>query len=190
MPELNDVLERCTADDAEAWSLLRGAVHRVAGRALRPFVSLSRDDRIDIEAATMTRLVEAVRRGDIRGRSDGEIAAYIGQALRNRALDVGQSAWIRRRDGQPLVDVPARAPDPERAAIERQELERVRAEIATWPSEDQLLFHLKLVGTSATGIAAALRRLFDETVDPATVDTRYFRLRARLRRSLRHEGRP
>jgi DNA-directed RNA polymerase specialized sigma24 family protein len=181
------LLRRCATEEADAWAELGALVRRVAGRALRPFPGLTPAERQDVEAGALERLVEAIRAGEIRGTSDGEIAGYIAQVLRRRALDLLSAASRARRAGGVPPDLAAPDPDPERQAAMREAIAAVRGEMATWSPQDQLLFLLKLHGTSAGGIRTGLARVFGHAVEAGTVDTRYFRLRAKLVRALKED---
>jgi DNA-directed RNA polymerase specialized sigma24 family protein len=191
--ELSALLERCRADEATAWERFAVWV-RERGRAVyRGVHRLTDADRDDAVAETLTSLVSAVRRGEIRGASNAEIDAYICTALRRRALNVLRG--LARRP-----EVPREAPEsgtgpmpgsPRDAAdggssqdvqaIAAEQLGRAEKLLLSWPAGDRYLFIAKLNGVSSRVIQETLEQPpFRCFTSIATVDTRFHRLRRRL----------
>jgi DNA-directed RNA polymerase specialized sigma24 family protein len=191
--ELSALVERCRADEAAAWDRFAVWV-RERGRAIyRGVHGLSDADRDDAAAETLTRLVSAVRRGEIRGTSNAEIDAYVCTALRRRGLNVlrglarrpdaardlpeerGAGATASRRDA---VDGGL---SQDAHAIAAEQLGRAEKLLLSWPADDRYLFIAKLNGVSSRVIQETLEQPpFRCFVAIATVDTRFQRLRRRV----------
>ena len=178
---LHALVLRGQAGEAAAWEALEGHVRRLVGRVLgRGFRSLGAADRNDVVGVVLQRLVPAVRAGRITGTSDAEVEAYLRAMLRNGALDLLD--WRRVRGEEPLPEeLPEAAASPERVAILRQCVARIRALMLAWPPEDRLLLLMKLEGAPATEIRQVLARLYGVHLARPTIDVRVYRLRRKLR---------
>jgi DNA-directed RNA polymerase specialized sigma24 family protein len=152
----------------------------MARSVLGAFRTLSGAQREDLAADVMQRLLEAVREGRIAAASDGEVAGYIRQALRNAARDLLERLRVRGETDEPSGGLPGPGADPERMAIALQGLARIRAAMDAWPLVDRLLFLMKLEGAPAADVRAALASGLGVHIDGRTVDTRFFRLRRKL----------
>jgi DNA-directed RNA polymerase specialized sigma24 family protein len=190
--ELRALLEDCRAEEPIAWEDFTTWAKARAHTALRGFEKLNGADREDVVAETLKNLVPAVRRGEIRGTSDGEIDAYVCRAMRNRALNLLRERARRRAAGELPNDglwddaalepeAPYESPTPDVRAHIAEQLETIEKALLSWSAEDRYLFLAKLQGVSARTIQETLRRPpFRLFAAIATVDTRFHRLRRRL----------
>lgn len=176
------MLDRCEAEAPEAWEAFDRWARQTARRALARFADLSGAEREDVTATVVERLVSVVRDGAIHGTTDGEIAAYVRQAARRAALDALRLRGRVHDDvGDDLADP---GPGASRLALARARLRAVEAALQTWTAEERYVLLAKLDGRASREIQAELARLFDVRLDARTVDTRYHRLRERLREAL------
>ena len=190
--ELQALLEGCRAEEPIAWEDFTTWAKARAHTALRSFEKLNGADREDVVAETLKNLVPAIRRGEIRGTSDGEIDAYVCKAMRNRALNVLRERARRRAAGESPNegqwddfgverDAPHESPIQDVQTSIVQQLEMAEKILLSWSAEDRYLFLAKLQGVSAETIQATLRRPpFKLFMATATVDTRFHRLRKHL----------
>jgi len=193
--ELRILLQRCRAEDSIAWEHLAAWVRARSRAVLGGVQKLSDADREDAVADTLKSLVTAIRRDEIRGASNAEIDAYVGTAIRNRALNVLRgrarrrevSAWAAEApDSHPPEspvgdEAPDEAPRQDTQVIAAEQLVRAEKLLLSWPPEDRYLFIAKLNGASATVIKQTLERPpFDHFTAVTTVDTRFHRLRKRM----------
>jgi DNA-directed RNA polymerase specialized sigma24 family protein len=193
--DLHALLRRCRAEDAMAWEHFAAWVERRGRIVLRGMGGLGEADRQDAVAEALKNLVVAVRSGDIRGVSNGEIAAYVCTAIRHRALNLLRDRMRRRAIGDGAMapsrrdaveeaargEAPDDAPAQDVRTILAERLDRVEKLLLSWPAVDRYVFLAKLNGVSAKVIQATLARppFLAHTV-ATTVDTRFHRLRKRL----------
>jgi len=191
--ELQDLLQRCRAEDAIAWAEFLAWVKRRARAVLSVYSKLGRTDREDVVADTLKSLVPVIRRGEIRGVSNSEIDTYVCRAIRNRALNL-----LRGHDRRRLAGESSAASVAETGAIDwheapddglsqdvqiviAEQLERAEKVLMCWSAADRYLFTARLNGVASKVIRDTLRQppfgLFTEL---ATIDTRFYRLRRRL----------
>jgi DNA-directed RNA polymerase specialized sigma24 family protein len=183
-PAWRALVDACRQDRQGSWEEFVDAFTALAQRRLRRhFHGLTPTDRADLISATLERLVEVVRNGQIRGASDAEVGAYVARAVRNQALD-----FVERRGAEaPLDEAGQRGHDG--GAYQRALVQRIMDIVGSWPPADRLVFVQKWYGVPSDRIRRELEASpYAEFIDTATVDTRYLRLRARLRARL--EGRP
>jgi len=176
--DLVELLARCRRDEADAWEELPVWVRSVSRRALAGFRSFTAADREDVLAGAMERLIPVIRKGGIRATKNGEVFNYVQQTIRRVALNVVRSTRSPELFDDHEVGV---IPDQERVALVRA----ARRLIETWPPEEQFIFLQKAYGVSAACIKAELEQApYTAFMAVETVDTRYHRLRTRLREQL------
>ena len=150
-------------------------------RLRRQFQRFGPSDRADLASATLERLMIAVRGGHIRGTTDGEVGAYIARAVRNQALDL----ISRRRIEVPIDDAHQYDEPREGHAYHRLLVQKITEIVSAWSPTERFLFVQKSHGVSSEWIKQQLEHSpYCEFIDVATVDTRYHRLRIRLRSRL------
>jgi DNA-directed RNA polymerase specialized sigma24 family protein len=180
-PPWRSLVDRCRDGDEGAWEEFVVSFRALAQRRLRQFHGLGPSDRADLASATLERLVVAVRGGHIRGGTDAEVSAYITRAVRNQALDL----ISRRRPETPLDDGDRHDWAKEGQAYERALMQEVTDIVSSWSPTERFLFVQKSHGVSSERIKQELEHgPYAEFIDVATVDTRYHRLRTRLRSRL------
>src|SRR5262245_35307647 len=181
VPAWRALVDRCRDGDERAWAEFHTAFNALAHRRLRRhFHQLGPNDRADLAAATLERLIVAVRGGHIRGVTDLEVGAYISRALRNQALDL-----VSRRHPEVHIEGLTAQPAQDGGAFQRVLISQIMAIVASWSPSDRLVFLQKSHGVRSERIKAELEQSpYSEFIDVATVDTRYLRLRSRLRSQL------
>lgn len=181
-PSWRALVDRCRAGDEGAWEDFFDSFTRFAHRRLRrQFQSLSLNDRMDLASATLERLVEIVRGGRIRGETDVEVGAYLGRALRNQALDL----ISRRRPEMSLDDGGRDLPVSDGAGYHRVLMHKVMEIVQSWTPAERFIFLQKWHGVPSERVKADVEREpYREFIEIATIDTRYLRLKARLRSQL------
>jgi DNA-directed RNA polymerase specialized sigma24 family protein len=160
----------------------------LAGRVLRHvFPRMTSADRADIASTALERVLMALKNHRINGRSDGELRAYMSNAVKNAGLDLVtrqrtvEAGWPSEESVLP----PDGSASPERVAIARTLQEDVERVLSEWSDVDRHIFIQKLQGVSAAQIRADLGRPpFRLWLEVATIDTRYWRLRQLLIRKL------
>jgi len=194
---LYDLLQRCSAEEADAWEDFAARIKTRGRTVLGVFEKLRWADRDDVIASVLQSLAAAVRRGKIRGRSNAEIDAYVCRSLRNQALNFLRGHSRRRRAGESPIDELVSAdeafdsvaddhPSQEAMAIVAEQLARADKLLQSWAPEDRYLFLAKLSGVPAQVVQETLRRQpFRTYLALATIDTRYHRLREQMIRQVR-----
>jgi DNA-directed RNA polymerase specialized sigma24 family protein len=193
--ELATLLQGCRSEEPIAWESFTAWARSRARVVLRSFDRLNGADRDDVVADALKNLVPAIRRGEIRGTSDGEIDAYVCRTMRNRALNLlrgrgrslaaGESREALWDDQDIVREAPSETPAQDAQAIMAQRLEMIERALMSWTAEDRYLFLAKLHGVSAQSIQEALRRPpFKQFTATATIDTRFHRLRKRLMKEI------
>ena len=193
--DLAVLLQGCRSEEPIAWESFTAWARARARVVLRSFETLNGADRDDVVAEALKNLVPAIRRGEIRGTSDGEIDAYVCRTMRNRALNLLRGRGRRLAAGEsreaPLDDLdvigeaPSESPAQDAQAIMGQRLEVIERALTSWAAEDRYLFLAKLPGVSAQSISEALRHPpFKQFTATATIDTRFHRLRKRLMKEI------
>jgi DNA-directed RNA polymerase specialized sigma24 family protein len=178
-PAWRALVDRCRSGDDPAWEVFLAAFNALAQRRLRRhFPHLGPSDRADVVSAALERLIVAVRSGQIRGRTDAEVGAYVGRALRNHALDfIG-----RRRPESSFDEAIHHQTAQEGGAYQRALVQKIMEIVGSWPAAERFVFVQKWHGVPSERIKQELEQSpYSEFVDVATVDTRYLRLRGRLR---------
>jgi RNA polymerase sigma factor (sigma-70 family) len=146
----------------------------------------------DVEAAvqeTMLRALRSVGSYSGEGSFAGWLVAiavnYCRDRLRRRRLVPFTSLEVHGDDEKGLLAVvPSDEPSPERVAMARQAIARMRRELSRLPDRQQEVFTLRfLVGLELAGIAEAL------AVDVGTVKTHLHRAVRRVRAAV-EEARP
>jgi len=161
-----------------AWEQVLAWLRVRARSVLGGFQTLNDADREDVISHVGHRLIEAIRRREIRGTTDAEIESYVRTTLKNRALNVVRHRATRGQEEPVPEDLHDNAPSPSEQAVIAQALERARDAIMKWPPEDRYLFIAKLEGVSSARIKATLEQPpYRQFVAITTVDTRYLRLR-------------
>jgi DNA-directed RNA polymerase specialized sigma24 family protein len=183
-PAWRALVDRCRDGDDRAWeeflTLFQAFAHR---RLRRQFQGLGPADRADLASATLERLVAAVRAGQIRGTTDVEVGAYIGRAVRNQALDL---ISLRRRE-MPLDDGDGYEQAHDGQAYQHALMQKVTDIVSAWPPIERFVFVQKSQGVASERIKQELERSpYFEFIDVATVDSRYHRLRSRLKSLLEY----
>jgi DNA-directed RNA polymerase specialized sigma24 family protein len=183
-PAWRALVDRCRAGDDRAWEEFLTVFQAFAHRRLRrQFQGLGPADRADLASATLERLMVAVRTGQIRGTTDAEVGAYIGRAVRNQALDL---ISLRRRE-MPLDDGDGYDQAHDGQAYQRALVQKVTDIVNAWPPAERFVFVQKSQGVASERIKQELeRRPYSEFIDVATVDSRYHRLRSRLKSLLEY----
>ncbi len=181
---LDDLLQRCRAEGAEAWEEFAERVRARGRTVLAAFEKLRWADREDIIADALKNLMTAVRDVKVRGRSNAEIDAYVCRSLRNQALNFLRGHGRRRSAGESTLEpadgetelcdaVADDHPSQEEMTIFADRLARADKLLQSWPPEDRYLFLAKLSGVQAQVIRDMLRRPpFTKYVALATIDTR------------------
>jgi DNA-directed RNA polymerase specialized sigma24 family protein len=181
-PAWRVLIDRCRDGEEQAWKEFFTAFQAFAQRRLRrQFPALGLSDRADLIAATLERLMIAVRADRIHGTTDAEVGAYIARAVRHRALDL-----IDRRRPEAQLEEGARhdGVNDERG-YQRALVQKVTDIVSAWSPTEQYLFIQKSHGVPSERIKRELEQHpYSEFIDVATVDTRYHRLRSRLRSRL------
>jgi DNA-directed RNA polymerase specialized sigma24 family protein len=190
--ELHDLLRRCRAGEVMAWEQLAAWVKGRGRAVLAGVQKLNGPDREDVVADTLNSLWLVIRRGEIRGVSNGEIDAYVCRAIRNKALNVLR-AQVRRHQAGELApsaspaspgespEATDESPAQDRQVVMAEALERVEKSLLSWSPEDRYLFMAKLNDVSSKVIQETLGRPpFELFIALTTVDTRFHRLRKRL----------
>src|SRR5262245_5245027 len=108
---------------------------------------MSGADCDDVIADALKSLVMVVRRGEIRGTSNGEIDGYVCVAIRNRALNVIRGRARRRDAGEMTAEAPGEisarsepldvALSPDTQVIAAELLERAEKVLLSWPAADR-----------------------------------------------------
>lgn len=174
-----DLLRRCRESDEEAWSELLYFFRQVARRVLNGFPNLTPVEREEAEDDARATLVTEVQRDGLRGTSRGEMVAFVRVVVINSARDI----WRRHRPTEPPPpDLGEDGANPAHDAAIRQQLDRARTIIASWPPIDRFVFIMKLNNVSAAAISADAARLYGVSLTTGAVDVKYSRLRAQLRR--------
>jgi len=176
----SELVERARGGDREAAAALLErhelAVWRVCRHLLPPGE--------DVEAAvqeTLTRALAKLRHYSGSGSFGGWLTAiavnYCRDRLRRRRLVPFRPLEVDAEDeSNPLAVLPAPEPDPERAAMGRQAMARVHAEVARLPRRQREAFVLRFfAGLELASIAAALG------VDVGSVKTHLHRAVRRVR---------
>jgi DNA-directed RNA polymerase specialized sigma24 family protein len=176
--DLVSLLARCRDGDTSAWNEFDEWFEGKSRRILAGY-RLTSAQADDVRGRCRLNITQAIQRGAIRGQSSGEIASYVATALKRAALDVRAE---RPRD-EVSDDLPDPAPQPDDVAFTLLELEKVETLMMSWPLEDRVLFVAKVHGVSATTIQADLERNFGVHIAVATVDSRFSKLRAELRKA-------
>jgi len=146
----------------------------------------------DVEAAVQETLLRALKNlGRFTG--EGSFAAWVvaiavnlcRDRLRRRRLVPFLPLEVRDENGgDPLAGVPSSEPSPERVAMAREAVQRLRTEVSLLPTRQREVFALRFfVGLDLEGIATALR------VDVGTVKTHLHRAVQRVRVAV-EEARP
>ncbi len=177
--DLRALFDQCHigSNDA-AWEQVLAWLRVRARSVLGGFQTLNDADREDVISHVGHRLIEAIRRREIRGTTDAEIESYVRTTLKNRALNVVRHRATRGQEEPVPEDLHDNAPSPSEQAVIAQALERARDAIMKWPPEDRYLFIAKLEGVSSARIKATLEQPpYRQFVAITTVDTRYLRLR-------------
>ncbi len=187
-PPVRAAIDKCMAGDEVACEEFYASYDTLAGRVLRhKFPRMTSADRADIASTALERLLIALKSNRINGTSDGELRAYMSNAVKNAGLDL----VTRKRlvgPGWPSAEStlqPDNSASPERVAIARALAEEVRRVLSQWPAADRYIFAQKLHGVSSAQIRAGLERSpFCLCLEVPTIDTRYWRLRHLLMREL------
>ena len=146
----------------------------------------------DVEAAVQETMLRALRHLDHfsgQGSFGGWLAAiavnYCRDRLRRRRLVPFVSLEVNdESESSPLAVVPSGEPSPERVAMAREAVRRLRREVAVLPRRQREVFALRFfAGLDLGGIAEAL------SVDVGTVKTHLHRAVQRVR-SVVEEARP
>jgi RNA polymerase sigma factor (sigma-70 family) len=146
----------------------------------------------DVEAAVQETLLRALKNLP-RFTAEGSFGSWLvaiavnlcRDRLRRRRLIPFLPLEARHEDdADPLAVIPSSEPTPERVAMARQAVQRMRAEVSRLPRRQQEVFALRFfVGLDLEGIAAAL------SVDVGTVKTHLHRAVHRVRLAV-EEARP
>jgi DNA-directed RNA polymerase specialized sigma24 family protein len=180
--DLPGVLRRCRLGDESAWGEFHAWVDIIARWSLAAFNGLGRADRQDIVATAIERLIPVVRGDRIRGTTGLEIKAYVARAIRNIALNIIRS----RRDYGDIESEPGKVEATQEDRAQGRALLRI---VEQWPPADRFLFIQKMNGVSSERIKAELEQTpYKVFIALSTVDTRYHKMRARLREQF--EGMP
>ena len=176
LPAWSRLLDQGSSGDALAWEEISRRVERLARGLRGGFSSLGTPDWEDIVQDTLARLLNVVHDHQIRGGSDGEVAVYVRQMLRRRALDVVQ----RERRAQPpaTFSLAERAAPPYDAAQDwRPTIEKF---LQGYEKSWREIFICKLHGIDSRTIQRRVERIYGEYISAATVDTRCARMRNAL----------
>lgn len=185
---LRVLLDRCHAGDRLAWEEFTDWFDQLAGRLLRyVFPRMIPADRADVAATARERLVAAIRgESRVRGTADAEIKAYCSKVVKRCGLDLVD----RQRGAEHVVPQGDPPPQPDRIATARELARKALAIIDSWPAEDRFVFIQKINGVNSARIKAELERPpFCLHIQPATVDTRFWKLRQSLMECLEGGGR-
>jgi DNA-directed RNA polymerase specialized sigma24 family protein len=181
-PDLPRLLERCRLEDERAWVEFQVWARTTSRWALANFGGLGKADREDIVATAIERLIPVIKDGRIRGTTNQEIGAYVARTIRNLALNLVRS----QRDHEDTELHPGKVRPPQGDRAEARALLRI---IQGWPPADRFLLIQKINGVSTGRIKAELERPpYNLFIAVGTVDTRYHRLRARLREEFTGSG--
>jgi DNA-directed RNA polymerase specialized sigma24 family protein len=183
---LRGLLDRCTAGEPEAWELFDRWARRTADRAIWRYLRIDDAEREDVTATVVERLVSVVRRGQIRGTHDGEIAVYVQLAARRATIDLLRQR--RRHHHELKSDLLDPTPGPGRRVVAGARLRIIEATMQEWAADERYVLLAKLEGFPTRQIQQDLVRLFSVRIAARTVDTRYHRLRDRLRQVLLARG--
>jgi DNA-directed RNA polymerase specialized sigma24 family protein len=180
-PPWRALIDRCRDEDEKAWEEFLAVFQAFAQRRLRRhFPGFGASDRADLVSATLERLVVAIRAGQIRGATDAIVAAYMARAIRNRALD----HISQRRPEAALVDDLNEGSHDGRG-YQRLLVQQVTSIVNEWSPAERFLFVQRSHGVSSERVKQELEGSpYCVFIDVATVDTRYHRLRARIRSRL------
>jgi DNA-directed RNA polymerase specialized sigma24 family protein len=176
LPAWSRLLDLGSLGDALAWEEISRRVQRLARGLRGGFASLGTPDWEDIIQDTLARLLHVVHDHQIRGGSDGEVAVYVRQMLRRRALDVVH----RERRVQPSANIPLAelaAPPYESAQDWRLTIEKF---LQGYEKSWREIFICKLHGIDSRTIQRRVERIHGEYISAATVDTRCARMRNAL----------
>jgi RNA polymerase sigma factor (sigma-70 family) len=180
---LTALLRHCRADDEHAWAELFVWADAIGRREISKYARSRKPEFEDMLQDFQAKLFQAVRKNQIDGTSDGEIAAYVIRIARNVAIDAHKGA---RGDNEELAeDIKDEGPRPDRNAELSQLRRRLEAILDEWAPKDSYLIVAKAEGVAAAVIAEYLKDRYGEIVTPATVDSRYSKLRKRLPLDLR-----
>jgi RNA polymerase sigma-70 factor (ECF subfamily) len=183
-----DLVEQARAGDREAAGSLLMRHERMVHRTCRQLLPAGED----VDAAAQETLLRGLRslpHYQGAGSFGGWLAAiavnYCRDRLRRRRLVPFVSLEPQEDDEPgPLMVLPSSEPSPERVAMARQAVARLRREVARLPRRQHETFALRFyAGLDLDGIAAAL------AVDVGTVKTHLHRAVQRVRRAV-EEARP
>lgn len=152
---------------------------RLARRVLARFSDLTPLEREEAEDAARVKVALEISHHGITGTSSGEITNFAKRVVTNCARDI----WKRRRLNEPLPPLLRdEGPSPWEAAKFQGQLECAKSVLAAWSQENRWIFMMKLNNVTAATIKADLERLFGTYIAVESVDARFSRLRAELRR--------
>ena len=182
-------MNRCRERDPEAWRALLAPFQEVGRRALRSF-RLPAADSDDILADALTTLY-AGGLAQFRGRTIGELIAFLKTVVRNRAIDFlkernkwapTESSAEGRTDESGALTAGRDPLDISSGIADDECVEFLRQEVAKLKKEDQELFLMKARGLKEREIVEQTGR------PPGTISSQIARLLDRLRASLRERG--
>lgn len=183
------LLERAWADDGEAWKRLWDWANCLASKVISSYVRRDASTRDEALSEFSLRFFKAVQGRQIPAQSDEVITKYVYRIAKNCAIDALRAR--NRRRHTPLEDLgghsvtdPGPWPDQvyddqvRRARMRRIVLAYTESVPATWA----YILRRKLDRARSTVIAREIQEIFGERITPATVDSRYSRMTADLRR--------
>ena len=183
--DLPDLFRRCQRKEEAACEAVYRWISRTAAGILgRDFSNLSRVERDEAADRARYRIAEAMTLGRIAAVSAGNnwpIIAYVKQVVENAAIDVSRQRHDTEGSDQ-LEAHPASGPGPEGMAIAREALACIERVLTSLEATDRFVFVLKWKGVSTRTVAEDVRRVFQTAMTPQAIDTRFFRLRARIQR--------
>jgi DNA-directed RNA polymerase specialized sigma24 family protein len=175
LPAWSRLLDQGSSGDPLAWEEISRRVERLARGLRGGFSSLGPPDWEDIIQDTLARLMNVVHDHQIRGGSDGEVAVYVRQMLRRRALDVVHRERRAPPSDHSLADLAA--PAYETAQDWRLTIEKF---LQGYDKGWREIFICKLHGIDSRTIQRRVERIHGEYISAATVDTRCARMRNAL----------
>jgi DNA-directed RNA polymerase specialized sigma24 family protein len=186
--DLPDLFRRCQRNEEAACKAVYVWVSStVAGIVNGRFANLSRVERDEAADRARYQLTQAMLLGQIdavNAPNNWPLLAYLKEVVENAARDV-----LRRRRGTDVSDElrghAADEPAPDRQASAHESLTCVERVLNSLEATDRLIFFSKLNGVPTRAVAADVRRLFRLVVTTQAIDTRFSRLRTKLRRECR-----
>lgn len=182
--DLPDLFRRCQRKEEAACEAVYRWVSRMAAGILnRGFPNLSRVEREEAADRARYRIVEAMMLGRIdavNANNNWPLIGYVRHVIENAAKDV-----VRQRhdiEGTDQLEAhPASGSSPDRSAIAREVLTCIERVLNSLEAVDRFIFVLKWNDVSTRTIAADVRRIHQAVVTTQAIDTRFSRLRAKIR---------